>query len=138
MKYKYAIVLAFAVVVMASYSYAARINQPDLSVTDIGFVQLQNCNSTNATKYVNVQVTMYVTNSGNATAYNFTDRMVIAGTTYNFAVSSLAAGANTQHMQTVSRACRQQFSVNATADIYNSVAESNEANNNRIETFTPI
>jgi len=133
---KYIFVLAFTLLVsFAAYSYARPV-QPDLTVTDITFYKQIKC-APNSTTNVSVTVNMIVWNIGNSTALNFTDTLKIEGTTYYFSVASLAAGDTLTHSKTVSRQCNIQFTANATADTFNSVIESNESNNNRVETYTP-
>lgn len=128
-----------AILGFTAFANATFINQPDLIVSDITFSQLTSC-LFNDSKY-SVQIKMFVNNTGNATATNFTDKLQITGggypTSQHFSVSSLAPGASISHNKTITRLCGQQITANATADVNNTVVESNENNNNRVETFTP-
>ena len=127
------LVLVLVIGTFTAYSQ----NLPDLTVTDINFTQASNCVS--LTGNVTVNVTMFVKNIGNATAFNFTDRIEIGNHEhiFNFFVPSLTSGSTTNHVGSISRRCFVEFTANATADIFRQVTESNEANNNRVETYTP-
>lgn len=112
-------------------------NFPDLTVTDIIFIQPSNC--TPMTRNITVNIKMKVENIGNVTAFNFTDRLQLNGNeeVFNFFTSQLEPNAIKTHSVNTSRKCFVQFTANATTDVTNKVQESNEANNNRFETYTP-
>ncbi len=134
---KHILVIAFAFLIsFATYSYAQPA-QPDLTVTDITFLQIVPCGP-NSTNNVSVAVTMVVKNIGNATAYNFTDNLTTAWNEhYYYNVASVGPGDTVLHTKIILRRCGVNFLVIAGTDTYNNVIESNEANNWRTETYTP-
>lgn len=134
MKMKIPIALAIvSVIALSAAAYA--VSQPDLTVADIAFTQNKRCGNSS---YVNVTVRMFVRNIGNATAYNFGDQLNITGSITTYFVSSLGPGLTTSHARTVAKQCGVSFWTTTKADINNTVSESNEANNFRSETYTPV
>ncbi len=103
--------------------------RPDLVVTNIVW------SPTNPTVGSTVNFTVTVRNQGTASAGSFVVRLQGVGPSQDRTVGSLAAGAQTNLSFSLPLSTSPE-TFTATADVYNQVAESDEANNTRQVTIT--